>query len=176
MNKILIIQIIISILIILLGIFLHFAYKLSGKNKIVSFFTSVNESTWEHLKLAFFPIILFAILLYPILSKITNNYLEAQTISAVLSITLITIIFYTYTGILGKNKAVFDILTYIISIIISQSVSYKIMISESFSMPITKILSISLILLFTFLFAIFTNNPPSIGIFKDPLQRNKVSR
>lgn len=171
MNEILIIQIITTILIILLGTFLHFTYKLSGNNKIVSFFSSVNESTWEHLKLAFFPIIIFGILLYPFINNITNNYLEAQTISAILSMILITTIFYTYTGVLGKNKAIIDILSYVISIIISQFVSYNIMMSQNFSTPVTQLLSISLILFFTFLFIIFTDNPPSLGIFKDPLEK-----
>ena len=54
-------QIIETVLIIILGIILHFLYEWSGKNKFVATFSAVNESTWEHLKLAFFPILIFGI-------------------------------------------------------------------------------------------------------------------
>lgn len=37
----------------LLGAFLHFAFELSGQAKVVGAFAAVNESVWEHLKIAF---------------------------------------------------------------------------------------------------------------------------
>ena len=41
----------------ILGTILHFLYEWSGDNKIIASFSAVNESTWEHLKLVFFPTI-----------------------------------------------------------------------------------------------------------------------
>ena len=38
------------------GVF-HFIYDWSGKQAWIGFFCPVNESTWEHLKLLFFPVL-----------------------------------------------------------------------------------------------------------------------
>lgn len=43
------------IFISILGVLLHFTYEWSGDNPAVGLFSAVNESTWEHLKLIFFP-------------------------------------------------------------------------------------------------------------------------
>ena len=42
-----------------LGTLDHFAYDWSGKSLPVGAFCAVNESTWEHMKLLFFPVLLF---------------------------------------------------------------------------------------------------------------------
>lgn len=39
------------------GTLLHFAYELSGRNALVSLFAPINESVWEHYKLAFWPLV-----------------------------------------------------------------------------------------------------------------------
>ena len=56
-NKLLKFQIFSVIFIWLLGTILHFTYEWSNKNTIVAAFSAVNESTWEHLKLLFFPML-----------------------------------------------------------------------------------------------------------------------
>ena len=45
----------------LLGTLLHFLYDWLGKSVWVAPFSGVNESTWEHMKLLFWPMLLFAI-------------------------------------------------------------------------------------------------------------------
>ena len=48
----------ISILVIsIIGTFAHFLYDWSNHNKIVGLFAAVNESTWEHIKIALTPTI-----------------------------------------------------------------------------------------------------------------------
>jgi len=46
-----------SIFCIILGTLLHFTYEWFNLNKFVGFFSATNESTWEHLKLIFFPMV-----------------------------------------------------------------------------------------------------------------------
>ena len=38
-----------------LGVLFHFMYEWTGENAIAGLFFPINESTWEHLKLIFFP-------------------------------------------------------------------------------------------------------------------------
>lgn len=51
-----------AILSIILGTILHFTFEWSGNNAFIGTFSSVNESTWEHLKLVFYPMLFTAII------------------------------------------------------------------------------------------------------------------
>ena len=46
----------------ILGTFLHFLFDLTGENLVAGMFSAVNESIWEHMKLIFYPMVLFAII------------------------------------------------------------------------------------------------------------------
>lgn len=153
----------------ILGTVLHFTYEWSGENNVVGIFSAVNESTWEHLKLSFFPMFLFSIIEGIFIYKYSNNYIEAKTISLFLSILFITIIFYTYTGILGTNFAVIDILTFYISVLLSEWVAYKIMIREEETTKLSKILSILIVLFLLICFLTFTFCTPKVQMFRDPI-------
>ena len=43
------------------GTILHFLYDWTGGSILVAPFSGVNESTWEHMKLLFFPMLLFSL-------------------------------------------------------------------------------------------------------------------
>ena len=47
------------------GTILHFLYDWTGGSILVSPFSGVNESTWEHMKLLFWPMFLFALVQRP---------------------------------------------------------------------------------------------------------------
>lgn len=150
----------------ILGTLLHFTYDLSGQNPIVGVFLSVNESTWEHLKLPYFPMLLTTIIGYFYFDKKVPNFICSKTIGIITAILFTIIFFYTYTGVLGKNIAVIDIASFFIATILGEFVSY-VLIINNFKCD-NKIAIIVLIILFV-CFGIFTFQPPKIGLFKDPL-------
>ena len=55
-------QIFSAFLAIILGTILHFTYDWSGNNAFVGALSSINESTWEHLKLVFYPMLITSII------------------------------------------------------------------------------------------------------------------
>lgn len=165
-KSILISQIISTIFTIILGTILHFTYQWSDKNLIVGSFSAVNESTWEHLKLLFFPMLITTIIGYFYLRKNIPNFLCAKAIGIITAIVSTIVIFYTYTGILGTNFAFLNILTFIISAILGEYISYKIMLSDIYCN--NKIAVFLLIILFL-CFVLFTYFTPVIGLFKDPI-------
>ena len=57
-----------------LGTILHFTYEWSNENSIVALFSAVNESTWEHLKLLFFPMLITIIIGYFYLKTEKDEY------------------------------------------------------------------------------------------------------
>lgn len=162
-------QIVETVLIIILGVILHFLYDWTGKNKFVATFSAVNESTWEHLKLAFFPFLLFGIIDFIFASPYANNIIFATTIALFSSITIITILFYSYLGIIGKNVDVINISIFVIAVIVAKYISYRIMLLPNFENIYYILLSSYFIYLTTFCFAIFTFAPPNINLFRDPI-------
>ena len=51
------------------GCLMHFVYEWSGQNFVLGLFAPVSESTWEHMKLAYFPMLLFFLVEYIFLYK-----------------------------------------------------------------------------------------------------------
>lgn len=159
-------EIISTIFIIILGTLLHFTYNWSNNNSIVGIYSSINESTWEHLKLVFYPMIITTIIGNILYKKNIPNYICIKTKGIILSMLFIVISFYTYTGIIGTNYALVNILLFIISIIISQLYTYKLINSNY---KCNNKYSIFILLLLLDCFVIFTFYPPKINLFKDPV-------
>lgn len=165
-KSILVFQIASAIFAMVLGTLLHFTYEWSGGNLLVASFSAVNESTWEHLKILFFPMLITTIIGCFYFSSNVSNFLCAKTIGIITALLFTTSFFYTYTGILGSNIAVLNIISFFIAIIIGEYVAYKIM--RSYFSCNKKFAIISLIVL-TLCFILFTYITPQIGLFKDPV-------
>lgn len=160
-------QVIVVIICLILGILLHFTYEWSERNTLVGVFSAVNESTWEHLKLTFYPMLLMAIIGYFVIGKKSKNYWAAQAIGSFVAIIFLTVLFYAYTGITGANIAILNICSFIVAVIIGEYIAYKILTSENFyDAELMSIILLSLVLL---IFILYTFNPPQIPYFEDPI-------
>lgn len=157
-----------AIFIVVMGTLLHFVYEWSGKNTIVGIFGSVNESTWEHLKILFFPM-LITIIIGTIYYRDISNYLCNKTKGLLISLLFIIAFFYTYSGILGTNITIIDILSFVVAIIIGEVYTYY-NINHNIECP--DFPSILILLVLTFSFIKFTFKPPFIGLFQDPINQS----
>ena len=163
-------QIFSIIFVSILGTLLHFTYEWFGDNKIVAAFSAVNESTWEHLKLLFFPMLITTIIGYFYFKKDVTNFLCAKTYGIITSLVFVIVFFYTYTGVIGRNFAIFDIGSFFVAVILGEYIAYRIMISSSLKFKCNKNLAI-IVLVFLFAgFLLFTYFTPQIGLFKDPVE------
>jgi len=167
-SKILTLEIIGAIFIIVLGGLLHFTFEWSNQFWLVGIFSAVNESVWEHLKLAVMPALLWLFIEMKLLKEKPKNFFFAKTKGIWAMPFFIILIFYSYKAILGKNFLVLDILTFIVAVILGQLISYKIMFWEKIPGFYNKIGIILLFILF-FAFVIFTFYPPHNFLFQDPL-------
>lgn len=167
MNKKLKLYIVLGIIFVsVLGTMSHFFYEWSGYNKIIALFSPVNESTWEHIKLLFFPMLIYTIFISVKLKSEYPCILSAMLCGNILGCILIPVIFYTYTGILGRNITFLDIADFYISVIISFFTAYSLSLSckcEKYA-AVLKCIFIILIIMFI----IFTISPPNIALFKSP--------
>jgi hypothetical protein len=156
------------VFIIVFGSILHFTFEWSGNQAIVGVFSAVNESVWEHLKLGFWPAMVFALIEYRYLKKLTDNFLFAKTVGIYLIPIIITILFYSYTAILGESILVIDILTFVIAVIVGQLVSYRLLTWKSLPYNLNVISLFALILL-GLAFVLFTFYPLQLAMFEDPI-------
>lgn len=153
---------------VLLGAFLHFTYNLSGQNTLVAAFSAINESTFEHMKILFFPMFVFSLVQKQFMKYNAKNFWCAKLSGTLLGLVLIPVLFYTYNGVFGKSPDFVNITIFVIAAAAAYFAEYKMMSSEK---PVCKspTLALSLIVLIAVLFVVFTYNPLQISLFVDPL-------
>ena len=111
----------------ILGTLLHFTYEWSGNNPAVGFFSAVNESTLEHLKMIFVPFFLFSIFEYFTYGKDISGFIITKALSVSIGIITIVFAFYLYTWIVGTNFLWMDIAIFILGIVVAYFLSYKLL-------------------------------------------------
>ncbi len=154
-------------IIFLAGSLLHFVFKWTGEWKPVALLAAVNESTWEHLKLAFWPGMGFALLEYLSLRRRARGLWTAKAFGLLAMPMVIVVGFYGYTAILGRHVLFADILLFALAVAIGQLVSHHIMQSGKFS-PAAQRYAILALVLLIFSFSLLTFYPPRIFLFQDP--------
>jgi hypothetical protein len=165
-RSVLIFELIGMVFIIIMGSALHFAFEWSGSQAIVGVFSAVNESVWEHLKLAFWPALLFMFIECALLKRTVNNLAFAKTVGVYVMVVTIPLIFYSYTAIIGDNFFM-DILTFVIAVITGQLVSYILLTQKKLPQYFNTVALFALVML-VLAFVLFTFYPPRLSIFMDP--------
>jgi len=154
------------IFIVVLGTILHFAFGWSGRWIPIAPIAAVNESVWEHLKLGFWPALVYAVLEYSRFGKSANNFFLAKTLGIYLIPITIVVLFYSYTAILGHDLLILDIAIFVVAAIVGQLVSYKLLIASPLPERLNRFAPIALVIL-GILFVLFTFYPPQVPLFKD---------
>ncbi|MBE6699556.1 MAG: hypothetical protein E7584_04900 [Ruminococcaceae bacterium] len=149
------------------GTVLHFLYEWLGNSVWIAPFSGVNESTWEHMKLLFWPMFLYAIL-QSFFFKEEKNYWCVKLKGIIFGIILIPVLFYTYNGVVGKSPDWINIAIFFISAAAAYLYETKLFKDETARCRMPK-LAIAALSVIALLFVIFTFATPEIGIFKDPL-------
>ena len=156
--------------IFLLGALFHFTYNLLGKGAWAGTFSAVNESTWEHMKLAVFPT-LFWWIGYYILKKqnysiCAGRWFWGALTSLLTSLLLIPLLFYGYTQALGVGSTVVDILIFLVAVLAGQLLGlhvYRYGTAQSSLLPLILLVFIGAA------FLVFTFSTPQIPLFRDPI-------
>ena len=163
-------NIVIAIIFIsVIGTLLHFMYEWSGHNKVVSLFAAVNESTWEHIKIALTPTFIWT--LYDgAVYGLNPNYFEAKALSILVIIILIPLLFYTYQIFTKKSILLVDIIIFYLTIIISNLTFNYIINIEPLTFIYTYLSVILLFIIFGF-YMVLTLSPIKSFLFKDPITK-----
>ena len=152
--------------VILTGTLSHFVYEWSGNNFILGFLFPVNESVWEHMKLIFFPMLLYSFYMNQKL-KDENPCVSSALLSGILIGTFrIPVIYYTYSGVLGSNNTVLDIATFLVSVLLAFYSVYR--LSLSCSSQLCSSCLVICVWTVAICFLLFTYLPPDLGLFENP--------
>ncbi len=149
------------------GTLLHFLYDLTNESVLIAPFSCVNESTWEHMKLLYFPLLIFA-LIQSRYFKEYESYWCIKLIGIITSLVMIPVLFYTYNGVFGKSPDWLNITIFFISAAIAFLVETWLFKKDTLRCK-RSWLAFGIICLIGVLFVVFTFATPQIPIFSDPL-------
>lgn len=155
-----------TVLTVILGVVSHFVYDWTGEKFLIGLFFPVNESTWEHMKLLFFPMFAYALVAGKRLEEEYPCIYHAMFTGILVGLVLIPVIFYTYTGVLGFNVDWVNIVLYVISVLAAYYVVYR--VAGKCTKGDSKLLRYVMYALLL-AFMIFSVYPPKLGIFVSPV-------
>jgi len=153
--------------VVILGSVLHFAFAWSGYLRPLALVAAVNESVWEHLKLAFWPSLLWTLMECRVLKIDARSFWAAKGFALLLAPILIVIIFYGYTSLLGRNIIALDIATFVIAITAAQLVSAQ-LVKANFQTVWLRTIGIALLVCQLVAYSAFTFHTPPFAMFEDP--------
>lgn len=153
-----------SICVFALGSALHFTFAWSGAWTPLALIAAVNESVWEHLKIAFWPGLLWAA---ASARRDGAAHWAAQGVGLFAVSAVIVAVFYGYTAVLGDNYLFVDIATFALAIAIGQVLAAELTPPMRRRGAFRRI-GAALLIGQVAAFALFTYLPPPFELFKDP--------
>lgn len=152
--------------IVLAGSALHFVFEWSGGFRPLASVAAVNESVWEHLKLAFWPGLAWAVLERRRLAAVPSEFWSAKGLALLVPPILIVTIFSTYTTILGTNLLALDIGTFVVAVVAGQLASAGLLLAGTKNRVVVGA-GLALLALQIAAYATLTYFPPDLPLFVD---------
>ena len=149
------------------GTLLHFLYDWLGEAVWIAPFSGVNESTWEHMKLLFWPMLLVSVIQFRFFRD-REHFWCIATRGILLGLVLIPVLFYTYNGVIGPSPDWLNIVIFFVSAAAAYIYETRLFNAGRLRCrsPRSAIAALAVIAI---LFVVFTFVTPEIGIFRDPL-------
>jgi len=165
-------QIISSVTAFFFGALFHFVFEMSGGWKPVALIGAVNESTWEHLKIAFWPMFFLFLFELAAKGKKPENFLLAKTAGLYFTPVLIVLLFYSYRMLFHAHSLAYDITIFFVAILSGNILSWKLLsVFPSGSVRGTRAVAVVFLTVLALSFSFFTYFPPRVFLFRDPRTR-----
>ena len=150
-----------------MGTVLHFLFDWTGALFLAPI-SAVNESTWEHMKILFFPMLIFAL----IQRKYFHDYEGfwwRKLFGILTGVGSIPVFFYTYNGVFGPSPDWINISFFFLSAGLGFWIEW-LLFRREFSLPYSWI-AVGLLVGIAVAFVVFTFYPPKLPIFQDPITK-----
>lgn len=151
-----------------MGTLLHFLFDWTGGNAVVALFSAVNESIWEHMKLLYYPMLMFAFLEYSHWGKEIPGFWCVKLIGILTGLALIPTIYYTYTGILGVSADWLNIAIFFFAAAVAFYAETK-LFGRQYPCWLSANKAFVILCMIGVVFTVLTFATPKIPFFQDPL-------
>ena len=151
------------------GTALHFLYQWSGESVAAAPFAAVNESVWEHMKLLFWPMLLWAGAERAVLGGYSRGFWPAKALGTLLGLALIPALYYTYTGALDVSVMWVDIAIFFVAAAAAFLAETRMLARDWRCRGGTRASALDLLLLLSAAFVLCTFVPPRFPLFRDPV-------
>ena len=156
----------------LLGSVLHFLFDWTKHNRVVAFFSAVNESYWEHIKIAIWPVFLLQIVLFSLGGYQIPAFIPAATVALYsIPVSMVGLVFL-YKSVTKRNILWLDISIFFVCISIAQSI-FVLVLGQLAPTSGTVVMSSLFLLGLIAAFLLFTFRPPrEPDVFLDPIKKD----
>ena len=151
------------------GTLLHFVYDWSGGSALAAVFSAVNESTWEHMKLLFVPMVAVSAAQQAAFGREISNLTAVRAVSTLTGLALIPILFYTYMGVLGFGVTWANISVFYLSALAAFALDFRLLRRGRFSALRQQRFGAVILLALGAAFIWCTFHPPELGLWRDPV-------
>lgn len=152
----------------LIGSSMHFIYEWSRHNRKVAILGAVNESYWEHIKIAFWPVFILYLVEFSLGGWKIHSFLPAKTIALYAIVIFMISSVFIYKHYTKRNILALDIGLFGLTIATAQIIGINLLRDLSPSL-LTTYISIFFLLTILLSFASFTLRPPlETDVFIDP--------
>lgn len=151
------------------GTALHFLYQWSGESVAAAPFAAVNESVWEHMKLLFWPMLLWAGAERAVLGGYSRGFWPAKALGTLLGLALIPALYYTYTGALDLSVMWVDIAIFFVAAAAAFLAETRMLARDWRCRGGARASALVLLLLLSAAFVLCTFVPPRVPLFRDPV-------
>lgn len=152
------------------GSSLHFAFELTDFWLPMAVIAAVNESVWEHLKIYFWPGLVYAVVQYTYTRDVANNYWLGKMTALVVTPVAIIIMYHSYIAyamaVYGKSSIGPMLAIMFLGVLAGQLCSWRILLRQPLNWFRPRHLAagyVSLVLMFS----LFTFFPPRIFLFEN---------
>ncbi len=148
------------------GSLLHFLYDWTGSIGVAPF-SAVNESTWEHMKIFFFPALIFALFQARYFRREYACYWWIKLMGTACALVLIPVLFYTYNGAFGKSPDWLNVLFFFLAAAGGYALEGWFFTKKELACK-SSVFPLTLFFVIAVAFVIFTFLTPRVPLFLDP--------
>ena len=150
------------------GTLLHFLYDWSNQITLVAPFSAINESIWEHMKLLYFPMFVFALIERHFIGNEYENFWCAKLAGFLLGLALIPVLYYSYTGMFGVSLDWLNIAIFFVAAAAAYLLETWLLKKDGGANCFSPIGALFVLCMIGLAFVVLTYVQPRLPLFQDP--------
>jgi hypothetical protein len=158
--------------IVISGVLLHFAFVWAHRSRVIAVIAPVNESLWEHLKMVYWPSVVFTCVQFAFADAVPPNFAMAKALGTYAMAGVILGLYYptalVWREAASRARLIADGTIFVVAVVLGQYVAHLLMRTTGGALR-NDLIGVILLALPAAVFAVTTFRPPHTGMFMDQL-------